>query len=82
MQPRCANPECPNVQFVNDVRGHWVQVEEIRLAGELRGQGPVQRLFAAVACSKRCAIAVLTAALSTDDDEEAASAELFSQGQS
>jgi hypothetical protein len=37
------------------------------MAGELRGQGPVQHLFAAVACSKRCAVAVLTAALPEED---------------
>lgn len=39
---------------------HWVQITETRLAGQHRGEGPEQRVFAAVTCSKRCAIAVLS----------------------
>lgn len=63
----CANPECLNHSFTSDTRQHWVQIEESRLVGELRGQGPEQRLFAAVACSKRCAVVVLSAAADADD---------------
>lgn len=63
----CGNPSCPNRGFSKDTRSRWVQVEETQLIGELRGQGPAQRLFAAVACSKRCAAMILTAASDADD---------------
>lgn len=63
---RCANPECDDNPD-SGTRDRWVQIEEIQLVGETRGQGPMQRRFAAVACSKRCAIAVLTAAADADD---------------
>lgn len=39
----------------------------MQMVGELRGQGPEQRLFAPVTCSKRCAAAVLSAAADADD---------------
>jgi hypothetical protein len=45
---------------------HWVQVEEVNLAGALVGEGPVQRLFAPMTCSKRCAVAVLAAEVSAE----------------
>jgi hypothetical protein len=58
---RCANPTCTKPNF-NDLRQRWVQVEEVRLVGSQLGEGPVQRLFAAVTCSKQCAADVLVAA--------------------
>lgn len=62
----CANPDC-DPGPLGGTRDHWVQIEELRLVGEMRGQGPVQRRFAAVTCSKRCAAAVLTSAADADD---------------
>ena len=56
------------------MRHHWVQVEEVKFAGDQAEQSVVQRPFAAVACSRRCAVVVLTAALPAEDaaraDEE------------
>lgn len=75
----CANPECAEHSFLADTRNHWVQVEEVQLVGELRGQGPTQRRFAAVACSKRCAIAVLTAAADAEDAAKATESDRMSR---
>ena len=75
----CSNPECAEHPLMANTRDHWVQVEEVRLVGELRGQGPAQRRFAAVTCSKRCAIAVLTAAADADDAAKAAEPERISR---
>ena len=64
--PRCANPECPDAELLPlGLQSHWVQIEEVSLqqAGERPGAGAVQHSFAAITCSKRCAVAVLTAAL-------------------
>lgn len=60
---RCVNPDCPWSGVV--MSSHWVQVEEVLVeqVGELgQSAGMVKREFAAVACSKRCAAAVLIAA--------------------
>lgn len=75
----CANTECAEHPLMANTRDHWVQVEEVRLVGELQGQGPAQRRFAAVTCSKRCAIAVLTAAADVEDAANAAEADRVSR---
>lgn len=62
----CANPDC-SPGPIGGIRDHGVQSEELQLVGQMQGQGPVQHRFAAVACSKRCAAAVLTAAADADD---------------
>jgi hypothetical protein len=45
----------------------WVQVEEVKLVGQHRGEGPVQRPFAIVTCSKACAVKVLAAAVEAEE---------------
>lgn len=67
----CANPDCMEPPLLANTRVHWVQVEEVRLIGREIGEGPAQRRFAAVTCSKRCAIAVLTAAADAEDAAKA-----------
>ncbi len=59
---KCANPDCPWSADV--MSSHWVQVQEVRLeqVGADNSSGVVKHEFAAVACSKRCAAAVLSAA--------------------
>lgn len=66
---RCANPDCPDdvANAFGGLTNHWVQLEEVNLVGQRQGEGPLQRPFAAVACSKRCAAAVLLAAADADD---------------
>lgn len=70
--PRCANPECPDVDLSGlTMRHHWVQVHEIEMqqTGQTEMVGAVQHHFAALICSKRCAVAVLTAQLPAEDAE-------------
>lgn len=76
---KCANPECPKSSFQASTRNHWVQIEEVRLVGQAQGEGPVQRQFAAVTCSKRCAIAVLTPDADAEDIAEAAESDRVGQ---
>lgn len=63
--PQCANPDCPDAG--GSLTSQWVQIEQIHLAGPRVGEGPLQRSFAALTCSKRCAVAVLTAELPAED---------------
>lgn len=77
---RCANPKCPNASLSPlGLRGHWVQIEEISLqqVGESPSAGAVQHSFAAVTCSKRCAVVVLTAALPAEEAERERADKLF-----
>ncbi len=71
--PHCANPDCPDIG--DDLRSQWVQIEQLHLAGPRVGEGPLQRPFAAVTCSKRCAVAVLTAAIEAEQPAEDAARE-------
>ncbi|MDN5918545.1 MAG: hypothetical protein L0I76_26180 [Pseudonocardia sp.] len=63
----CANPDCTGGPLSGSTRDHWVQIEEVQLVGSMRGEGPVQRRFSAVTCSKRCAAVVLASAADVDD---------------
>jgi len=68
--PRCANPACPDATIIDLTRRHrWVQVREIELQqdGQVESTGTVQHLYAALTCSKSCAIAVLNAGLLADE---------------
>jgi hypothetical protein len=68
--PQCANPECPNADFHPlGLDNQWVQIEELHLkqVGGQPGAGAIQHSFAAITCSKRCAVAVLTAELPAED---------------
>src|SRR5215212_3482270 len=71
MATQCANPECPDRPRIPGLN-HWVQSEEVEFTGSRRGEGPVRRLFAAVACSQRCAVAVMSAELPAKDAADAA----------
>lgn len=75
----CANPDCTNQSFPANIRNHWVQIEEVHLAGQMQGEGPVQRRFAAVTCSKRCAIAVLSPIADAEDAAKAAESDRMSR---
>lgn len=66
---RCANPECPNKEYGLDLNGHWVQVQELNVIRSPSNDGPIQHVFAAVTCSKRCAIEVLTPQLPAEDEQ-------------
>ncbi|MBC6456371.1 hypothetical protein [Actinomadura sp. HBU206391] len=61
---RCANADCPSPTHSElTMSYHWVQVHEVYLQQVGQGESTVQQhRFAAVACSKACAAAVLTAA--------------------
>ena len=74
--PQCANPECPNAAMSTwTMKSHWVQVHEVEYSGVREGEGVVQHQFAAVTCSKRCAVAVLTAALPAEQAAQQAAQE-------
>jgi len=78
--PRCANPDCPDAPYTDlAMPHHWVQVHEIELqqVGQSQSVGAVQHLFAAVTCSKRCAVAVLNAGLPAEEAERRRKQELF-----
>jgi len=78
--PRCANPHCTNATITElAMRRHWVQVHEIELqqVGQAESAGIVQHLFAAVTCSKRCAIAVLNAGLPAEETERGKKQKLY-----
>jgi hypothetical protein len=78
--PRCANPDCPNAELLPlGLQQHWVQVQEVVLqqVGERPSAGVVQHSFAAITCSKRCAVAVLTAQLPAEDAEREKVQEIF-----
>ncbi|SCL16728.1 hypothetical protein GA0070616_1099 [Micromonospora nigra] len=65
----CANPDCPEAQWLDTSRwSTWVQVQQTTLApADQHGSHVVQTNFAAVTCSKRCAIAVLGRDLEVED---------------
>jgi hypothetical protein len=78
--PRCANPACPDAPFAGlAIQHHWVQVQEVQLqqAGHAQSVGAVQHHFAAVTCSKRCAVAVLNAELPAEEAERRERQKLF-----
>jgi hypothetical protein len=62
------------------IRSHWVQIHEMEYTGPRQGEGEVQHLFAAVACSKHCAVAVLTAELPAEQDERERRQKIFGDG--
>lgn len=76
---RCANPECPNVYASVTLASHYVQVTEREFHSH--GDRPVtadeMTTFAAVTCSKRCAVAVLLPLLDAEDRERAKLSDLF-----
>lgn len=79
---RCANPECPDVDLSDlPMRHHWVQVHEIEMqqAGQTQMVGAIQHHFAATTCSKRCAVAVLTAQLPAEEAEREKMRNLFNR---
>lgn len=63
----CANLDCDQGPLSGSTRDRWVQIEEVQLVGSMRGEGPVQRRYSAVTCSKRCAAVVLASAADVDD---------------
>lgn len=78
--PRCANSDCPDAHIAPlAIEHHWVQVHEVQLqqAGQAASAGAVQHHFAAVTCSKRCAVAVLTAELPAEEAERSERRRLF-----
>lgn len=77
---RCANPDCPDADRSDlAMRHHWVQVHEVDLeqVGQQEMAGTVRHLFAALTCSKRCAVAVLTAELPAEEAERERMRALF-----
>jgi hypothetical protein len=60
---RCANPDCPNPTLISD---RIVQIAETQrtLAGASYST------FAAVACSKKCAVAILTPLIAVEEAEQ------------
>jgi len=63
------------------LRDHRVQIHEVaRTDAGKQGETEVQHLFAAVTCSKRCAVAVLTAEIPAEDAERASYENLFNAG--
>ena len=67
---KCANPECPEATYAGNhgLRDRWVQVEETDVVNrDTAGTESKRRTFAAVTCSKRCAVIVLMSQLSPED---------------
>jgi hypothetical protein len=68
------------------MRKHWVQIHEVAIkeGGDYpQSVGTMQHLFAAVTCSKRCAIAVLVEQLPAEDlaeEERQSFRKLFTRG--
>lgn len=69
----CANPECPDDMGWDSSRWtSWVQVEQTMLVTDgHNGSHVVQKNLAAVTCSKRCAIAVLSRDLEVEESRRA-----------
>ena len=74
---KCANEECPNNQYQPaGLRHHWVQLQEIDVEGPVE-HPQTRHVFAAVACSTRCAAVVLLAKLEPEDAERVRRGERF-----
>lgn len=68
----CANPDCPDESWNSRLAGSWVQVAETTLISvDHNGGRAVQTNMAAVTCSRRCAIAVLSRDLEIEEARRA-----------
>lgn len=68
----CANPDCSNESWNSQLAGNWVQVAETTLRSvDHNGGRAVQTNMAAVTCSRRCAIAILSRDLEIEEARRA-----------
>ena len=71
---RCANPQCRDTMVSDQRIGHHrIQLYEIELVhtDQTEGVNATQHVFAAVTCSRKCAIVVLNAELRNEEAESA-----------
>lgn len=57
---KCANPDCKNPVAAHGLRGHAVQITETDSVEDAAHNVQHFTTFAAVTCSKACAVALLT----------------------